>query len=319
MDVHRMPRGLRGALRRGIAATAVTGLVTLGAAAFTAAPANAWTGSVTGAAECSDGNWVVAWTVKNSEKVPAALAYKGKTPADKVDIAPAVPAGGEVTGGQTLPGKTTGAVEATFTLTWPDAGKPPVSEDFKGTVTLPSKPCVKDVTRAPKPSAHIKLDCDTFKIFLKNEGTAPARFFVLVKIGDDKWIKDGPFLVKPGRTLVLPPKGSEDSVARAEPSKSAPAEEEPPTIAVKVISGGKVLDSAKLDLADCEEESTPPSASPSETSAAPAPVVNTPSPAAEESSLPVTGASLGGLIAAAFLVLAAGIGMVVFTRRRKNV
>lgn len=340
MEVLEMARGLSGAVRRGLAATMVTGLVTFGAVALTAAPASATTNTVKGTAECVDGRYIVEWTVTNQDpKLDESIEVEAQPEKSHVRIDDEIEAGKSITGKQVLPKGSTGIKDAKGNHvarldvhgTWKDGDKV-IEHDATADVPLPGKSCDE-----PKPtaspsasededvlSADITLSCDVFSIDLTNDTDRRARFTVAVKFDDEKPLSQD-FAVNPGKTLTLP----DDLENEADFKAFAKADDddfEVSKIAVAVFAQGDKLDTASLDLNKCdEEEGAEPSesASPSESAVAgddeAQPSV---SPAANDEnaddSLPVTGASLGGLIAGAVLVLGLGIGMVVVTRRRKR-
>ncbi|TQS42873.1 hypothetical protein [Cryptosporangium phraense] len=312
--------------------------MTLGAVAL-AEPASATTNAVKGTAECVDGRYVVEWTVTNQDPhLDEAIEVKAQPEKSHVRIADEIEAGKSITGKQVLPKGSTGIKDAMGKNvarlevhgTWKDGDKV-IEKDATADVPLPGKSCDEpEPSQSPSAdeedtlSADITLSCDVFSIDLTNDTDRRARFTVLVKFDDDKPLAQD-FAVNPGKTLTLPDdlKNEDDFKALA---KADDEDFDVSKIAVAVIAQGDKLDSASLDLNKCdEEEGTEPSdeASPSESAVAGddeaqpsvSPASNSES---EEGSLPVTGASLGGLIAGAVLVLGLGVGMVVFTRRRKR-
>lgn len=315
-------------LRRGLAATMVTGLVTLGAVALTAAPAAAHTNTVRGTAECVDGRYVVEWTVTNDDKDhDAALTFEVWPEKSDLTLADEIEAGGTITGTQVLPAGSTGIKENGVNVAkilvhgeWQDGDKKLTQDEFVA-VPLPGTSCgtASESPSTAKPSADIELSCDVFAIKLVNPTARTVKFTVVFQFDDSEPVSDQ-FLVKAGKELVIPDdvegKGedSEDTAGEFDDSDEGDFDK----FAVGVFHQETELASDDIDFSKCEDEASP-SVSPEATesaSAAPAAVTSV-SPAAE-SSLPVTGASLGGLIAVATLVLGLGVTMVVFTRRRKR-
>ncbi|MFI5955242.1 hypothetical protein [Cryptosporangium sp. NPDC051539] len=333
-----MARGLRGVLRRGLAATMVTGLVTIGAVALTAAPASATTNAVKGTAECVDGRYIVEWTVTNQDpNLDESIEVEAQPEKSHVRIADEIEAGKSIKGKQVLSKGSTGIKDAKGHHVarlevhgkWMDGDKV-VEKDVTADVPLPGKSCDEpEPSQSPSAeedelSADITLNCDVFSIDLTNDTDRRARFTVAVKFDDDKPLTQE-FAVNPGKTLTLPDDLKDEADFKAF-AKADDDDFEVSKIAVAVFAGRDKLDAASLDLNKCdEEEGTEPTdeASPSQSAVAGddeaqpsvSPASNSES---EEGSLPVTGASLGGLIAGAVLVLGLGVGMVVVTRRRKR-
>jgi LPXTG-motif cell wall-anchored protein len=340
MEVLEMARGLRGALRRGLAATMVTGLVTMGAVALTAAPANAHENKVRGTAECVDGQYVVEWTVQNLDKDHAEKLTVAVWPEDsELDLADKVKAGETIEGTQTLPkgsrgikdaqGRDVAKIHVKGSFLDKD-GKPALDKDGKAIeheefvdVPLPGtcgKPKPTETPDADEPSAAVVLSCEAFSIELTNPTDRTVKFRVFIKLDDERPLTEE-FKVDAGETLTLPEDlDEEDSGTVGKVSEDG--ELEFSKIKVVVAVRDQKLAEKSLDLATCEDDEAEPTASPSvsESVASGGDASPSVSPAAdsEEGSLPVTGASLGGLIAAAVLVLGLGVGMVVFTRRRKR-
>jgi hypothetical protein len=335
MEVLEMARGLRGALRRGLAASMVTGLVTMGAVALTAAPANAHENSVKGTAECVAGRYVVDWTVTNLDKDHAETLTVAVWPeGSKLDLDDEIEAGKTITGKQFLPRGSRGIKDAKGRDVakihvhgeWKDGDKKLESDEFVD-VPLPGDNCGKPKpTQTPAveaPSAAIVLSCEAFSIELTNPTDRPVRFKVLITLDDNDPLAEE-FKVDAGESLTLPEDLDEDdagSVAKV----SEDGELEFSKIKVAVAVRDKKLAEKSLDVTKCEDEaeetaSPAPSPSVSSSEVASGGEDSTPSPAAEseDGSLPVTGASLGGLIAAAALVLGLGVGLVVMTRRKKR-
>jgi hypothetical protein len=314
----------------------VTGLATLGAVALTAAPASAHTAEVHGIAECVDGQYVVAWTVTNDDKDHDAKLDVSVLPEkSKLTLVDKLKAGETVTGTQILPMGSRGIKNAAgehvariaIHGVW-DAGDQVLTNDATADVRLPGTSCgastpppSTDKASTAKPNSETTLTCDDFQIDLTNPTKRPVRFTVAFQFDRHKVVYDD-FLVRPGKTLTIP----DDVLSGDESGKNAAnkfnqsGDDEFSKLAVTVAVRKTQLATAEIDYSDCKES---PSPSPSESqavSASPSPaVVLSPSvsPAAD-SSLPVTGASLGGLLAGAALVLGLGTLMVVSTRRRKR-
>jgi hypothetical protein len=308
----------------------VTGLVSIGAVALTAAPASAHTADVRGVAECVDGQYVVAWTVTNNDKDHDATLDVSVLPEhSKVSLPDALKAGETVQGAQVLPAGSTGIKNAAgervariaVHAEWKDGV---LKNDVAVDAPLPGASCGK-APASPvhaKPSADTTLTCDVFQIDLTNPAKRPVRFTVAFQFDHHKVVYDD-FLVRPGKTLSIP----DDVLSGDEHGKEAAAkfneakDQDFDRLAVAVFVKDRKLASDQIDYSDCQEESASPtpgesvpaSASPSQVAAA-SPSV---SPAAE-SKLPVTGASLTGLLAGAVLVLGLGVAMVLGTRRRKR-
>ncbi|SHN47787.1 LPXTG-motif cell wall anchor domain-containing protein [Cryptosporangium aurantiacum] len=317
----------------------VTGLVTMGAVALTAAPANAHENYVKGTAECVDGRYVVEWTVQNlDEEHDEKLTVSFEPTGSETEIADEIKAGESIKGTQKLPkgsrgikdkdGRDVAKIYVKGVFLDKD-GKPAFKEDGKTPlvheewVDVPLPGTCGDVkpseTPAPdKPSASIVLSCEAFSIELVNPTDKTVKFRVFIKLDDDKPLTEE-FRVDAGEKLTLPAdldKEDAGSVGKV----SEEGELEFSKIKVAVAVRDQKLAEKSLDLATCEDGAEP-TASPS-VSASVAPggdASPSVSPAADsEDSLPVTGASLGGLIAAAALVLGLGVAMVVVTRRRKR-
>jgi len=318
----------------------VTGLVTMGAVALTAAPANATTNVVKGTAECVEGRYVVDWTVTNQDKDEAEKLTLAVWPEDsKLELDDEIEAGKSIKGKQFLPKGSRGVKDSKGRDVakihvhgeWEKDGKTVEHDEFVD-VPLPGDNCgdKPKPTQSPdedKPSAAIVLSCEAFSIELSNPTDRTVRFKVAIKLDDDQPLTEE-FKVDAGDTLTLPEDlDKEDAGSVAKVSEDGELDFSKITVAVAVR--GQKLAEKSLDVSKCEDEDAEESASP-----APSPSVSSsqvasggddqgaePSPAAdsEEGSLPVTGASLGGLIAAAALVLGLGVGMVVLTRRKKRV
>jgi hypothetical protein len=339
MEVLDMARGLRGVFRRGLAATMVTGLATIGAVALTAAPASAHTNNVKGTAECVDGQYVVEWTVTNQDpKVAEKLKVEVLPKGSELELADKVEAGKTITGTQTLPKGSRGVKDAEgrnvakihVVGEWKDGDKTLTDEDFVD-VPLPGRFCGETPepsksAEVEEPAAAIELSCEVFQIDLTNPTDRPVKYTVAVKFDDEKPLSQD-FVVRPGKTLTLPDDLEDEADFKAF-AKAGDEDFEVSNIAVAVFAKGDKLDAEALDLDECEEGARPTeSAEPSESpSASVAPVDDEAAPSvspaanseSEDGSLPVTGASLGGLLAGAVLILGLGVGMVVVTRRRKR-
>jgi len=319
----------------------VTGLVTVGAVALTAAPANAHENYVKGTAECVDGRYVVSWEVTNKDETnDETIAVTVEPTGSEIELADKIKAGETIKGTQTLPAGSRGIKDEAGR----DVAKIHVHGEWKtdkGTlkhseyvdVPLPGDSCgsVKpsETPAVQAPSAFIVLSCEAFSIELTNPTAETVKFRVAIKLDNDKPLIEE-FAVAAGKKLALPDDLDEaDAGSLGEVSEGSEESEEGDLeftkIAVSVSVKDKQLAEKSLDLATCDDGGVNPTKSPTASpsvsaSVAPGTGVDvTVSPAADsEDSLPVTGASLGGLIAAAVLVLGLGIGMVVFTRRRKR-
>ena len=313
----------------------VTGLVTMGAVALTAAPANAHENSVKGTAECVQGRYVVDWTVTNLDKDLDEKLTVAVWPEDsKLVLDDEIEAGESITGKQILAKGSRGIKDSKGRDVakihvhgeWRD-GKKVLEHDEFVDVPLPGecgdKPKPKPDEDEDEASAAIVLSCEAFSIELTNPTDRQVRFKVFIKLDDNQPLAEE-FKVDAGDTLTLPEDlDKEDAGSVAKVSEDGELDFD--KIKVVVAVRGEKLAEKSLDVTKCEDEDE------ADESAAPSPSVSSsqvasggddnpaePSPAAEEGSLPVTGASLGGLIAAAALVLGLGVAMVVFTRRKKR-
>lgn len=308
----------------------VTGLVTVGAVALTAAPASAHTADVRGTAECVDGQYVVAWTVTNNDKDnDATLDVAALPEKSKLSLPDTVQAGETVEGTQVLPPGSNGIKNAAgenvarlaIHGVWKDGDKV-LKSDVTADVPLPGPSCRTHVPppSQAKPSADATLSCDEFAIELVNPTKYPVRFTVAFQFDQHKVVYDD-FLVHAGKKLVIP----DDTASSEDTGKDAAAafdesdESDFANLAVSVFVKKTKLASDEIDYSDCESASPAPSTPVESASASPAPVAAAPSvsPAAS-SSLPVTGASLGGLLVSVAALLGLGVTLVVFTRRRKR-
>ncbi len=137
-----------------------------------------------------------------------------------------------------------------------------------------------------KPAVTFENTCENVTITLINDGTEPAQFNGFTKIGDGAYQPvPKPFTVDPGKRATF----------AVEPVK--------PGLSVKVTSGSFSQEHTWAAPEECAEPSggTEPSPTPG-----------------EGGGLPVTGAGLGGLIAAALAVTGAGAAMVILARRRRQ-
>ncbi|HEU5107917.1 MAG TPA: LPXTG cell wall anchor domain-containing protein [Micromonosporaceae bacterium] len=114
-------------IRRALALSAVAAAATAAALAVSA-PASAHRTSVSGTAVCDTetGNWVVTWTVSNSEDhVAGSLTFAAVAPSStrvtNIAYGAVLPAGGSITGEQIAPGSETSA-SLTVKAKW-DNGK----------------------------------------------------------------------------------------------------------------------------------------------------------------------------------------------------
>jgi hypothetical protein len=131
--------------------------VAMAAALSVGAPASAHHSTVTGTcAQGTDGGWVVTWTVSNSEKdIPATLKtvrWKPEgTTLTTIQVGATVPAGGQLTGVQTVPAGQRWA-QLTVSSEWVRNGKPVGEHNGKpksGKVWFDKDKCAP----APSPSA----------------------------------------------------------------------------------------------------------------------------------------------------------------------
>jgi hypothetical protein len=284
------------------------------------APASAHTASVAGSFVCDrkTGEYVVTWTVSNDYKDVATLskvtlAPDGATWTTELPTTVAAAVSKDepssVTGVVRLPGTAT-ATSLSVHATWPDQYDKASAAALKLAGTC--------APNEAKPAAEIVLTCEHATITLKNEGTAPATFRVYVKVDDGEFQQVPEVKVQPGDTEVL----TEADLAPEQKTLIAAAADgnaPPRVITVKVVA--KHMDDVveSIDFADCEQPSESPSPSPSITAS---PVVEQPpsSPPAvpPSGSLPVTGASVGGLAVGAMAALGVGIALTVLARRRKQ-
>jgi hypothetical protein len=96
-----------------LAATLTIGVL---AALAIASPASAWTGSISGSAECQSGTWVVTWTISNDFNAPATIKSFQATPDTPVKngdttigVGTPIAALSKITGTQEVPGDATAA------------------------------------------------------------------------------------------------------------------------------------------------------------------------------------------------------------------
>lgn len=313
----------------------VTGLVTMGAVALTAAPANAQENSVKGTAECVQGRYVVDWTVTNLDKDRDEKLTVAVWPEDsKLVLDDEIEADESITGEQTLPKGSRGIKDAKGRDVakihvhgeWKDGDKLLEHDEFVD-VPLPGecgdRPRPTQQPDEDEVSAAIVLSCEAFSIELTNPTDREVRFKVFIRLDDNEPLTEE-FKVDAGDTLTLPEDlDSDDAGSVAKVSEDGDLEFS--KIKVSLAVRDQNLAEKSLDVTECgdednadENESAEPSPSTSEVASGGEDDEAEPSPAAEEDSLPVTGASLGGLIGAAALVLGLGVAMVVFTRRKRR-
>jgi len=140
-----------------------------------------------------------------------------------------------------------------------------------------------------KPSVTFENTCKNVTITLVNDGTLPAQFNGFTKVDDGPYQSvPKPFTVDPGKKATF----------AVEPVT--------PGLSVKVTSGSFTQEHTWAAPEACAT----PSASEDEGEPSPNP--------GSGGGLPVTGAGLGGLIAAALVVTGLGVAMVVMARRRRR-
>ena len=316
-----MSRSLRGAVRRGLV-LAASSAVALFAAGLFATPASAHTATIGVDKKCdtATGEWVLTWTVYNDHPLAATLDGVSARPLPIEGLGSELPAGGSeqhptsISGTQRLGNTTKIAGLKIAKITWTDGfeqTKLSKTIELDGSCTKPTK---------PKPSAYLKSTCEGVTATLKNEGTAPATFYVYVKYGDSDYQKLDTVEVGPGQTEVVD-YGPAEAAAMKAAAKQAAASDTPPAgtqVTLKVSS--KYMDDVVAYWPPKECESPSPSAS----SPAPSPSVSqvnnvSPSPSSAAAQLPVTGSSVGGLFIAAVIAVGLGIALTVVARRRKKV
>ncbi|MFS8477623.1 MAG: LPXTG cell wall anchor domain-containing protein [Micromonosporaceae bacterium] len=172
---------------------AVTAAAFVGAAATLAlaSPASAHHPIVKGEAVCdtATGDWVVTWTVGNSERDLEAKVTK-------VELAPAGTTITNIAEGAVLPKKGAGVLTgvqrvsadkdmASLTVHAKWDRKKPVTAKAQGKVYFKDE-CAKETPKEAKPAAEFKTSCDmTVTVILTNaeDATAPAAFTVTGKDG----------------------------------------------------------------------------------------------------------------------------------------
>jgi len=140
------------------------------------------------------------------------------------------------------------------------------------------------------PSATFANTCENVTITLINDGIKPAEFTGAAKVGDAAYQPFGkPVIVQPGKkeSFVVPGQ---------------------PDLSVKVTSGEFSKEHTWSAPEGCDSATPGPEESE---------VVDSPEPGAG-GGLPVTGASVGGLIAAALAATGLGVALVIMARRRRR-
>lgn len=162
------------------------------AAVAIASPANAHYPTVAGEAVCDTaaGDWVVTWTVANSEtdlegRVIGVTITPSGTTVTNIAVGATLPKKGQspLTGVQHVPANAASA-SLTVNVRWNRNGRI-IEKADTGTVTFEGT-CAPAQPRKPKPSASFSTACDgQVTVTLKNaaDATAPAEFTVTGKNG----------------------------------------------------------------------------------------------------------------------------------------
>ncbi|HEV2088936.1 MAG TPA: hypothetical protein VGR21_11560 [Cryptosporangiaceae bacterium] len=296
--------------------TAVTGLLASGALAFGAAEAGAAPTerqvTLASSGRCAaDGQFVVTWTVANGARDKAATLRQPEAEpvGSALDLPTALPAGGRLTGTQTVRRGVTGQAVLTVTAVWSDGVKRTATASYP----LPSRACPVARPVAPpvqpgdaKPAAVLTADCDGIVTTLKNSGRSPATFTVLARYGSGGFEKIDEQVVRPGATVEVE-YGPTSAATRAAKASGVVADDD--AVTLRVVAKGMTDVTASYPPRDCGA----PSASPS-------PVwdyLPTPSELAGDP-LPVTGALLAAMVGGAGLALGTGLAMVIAGRRRRR-
>ncbi|HEU4423454.1 MAG TPA: hypothetical protein VFR67_13060 [Pilimelia sp.] len=174
-------------LLRRLSAFAAAFLLTSFALLVVASPAHAHHAEVSGAADCdkAKGQWVVTWTVKNSQDNKDATLVRVETapdsPVEGIETGAVVPRNlpshnnGELQGIQRVAGTATGAT-LTVGLDWPSHDEK--GETYTGNVALKGT-CAPDTAPpppAPVPTAAGKSECDSLTVTVSNpKGGAPVK------------------------------------------------------------------------------------------------------------------------------------------------
>lgn len=174
-------------LLRRLSAFAAAFLLTSFALLIVASPAHAHHAEVSGTADCDTvkGQWVVTWTVKNSQENKDATVVRVEATPDStvegIQTGSVVPRNlpshnnGELLGTQRVAGPATGAT-LTVGLDWPSHDEK--GETYTGTVALKGT-CAPDTgppPPTPVPTAAGKSDCDSLTVTVINpKGGAPVK------------------------------------------------------------------------------------------------------------------------------------------------
>jgi LPXTG-motif cell wall-anchored protein len=227
-----------------IVATA-TSLGTAAVIALSATPAYAHTVSVSGSKRCVDGNWVVTWTVANSETnkfgVLTAVSHTPPSPALSIIVQnaqlPKKP--GVLTETVTLPGSTASA-SLTVTADW-ERADPKTDSEY---LTLGGD-CVPP---PPQIEVDTESDCDEFSVTVTNTGTVQASGTVTPNGGAAE-----PYNLAPGanQTFTYPAGAG---------------------VGVTVALGNRSDTYEWKDPGDCPVPTTPPATTPPTTTTPPLPV-----------------------------------------------
>jgi LPXTG-motif cell wall-anchored protein len=282
-------KSLRPTLRRLSVYAAASIAATVGVVALAASPASAHHPVIVGDAVCDQptGNWVVTWTVSNSETQWAAkITALESTPAPAVTGAIAVNAiipkkgEGSLTGTQTLPSSATSAT-LKITAFW-DKPHPKKDETDSKEATVEFKG-----TCVPNPDASFEDECDGSVIVTLTNGpnaTADAQFVVTGPGGFSESRS-----VEPGDSTTVPV-----------PASAAGA--------IVVTVGGKVVEEyAWKNPGDCPT-TPPPTTEP--------PATNPPTTTAPPG-LPDTGVQLTTLVGVGVALIGVGAGLLFVLRRRR--
>jgi LPXTG-motif cell wall-anchored protein len=164
-------KSFRSIVRRLSIVVAATSVGTAAVVALSATPAYAHTVTASGTKNCVNGNWVVTWTVANSQYdkfgVLTAVSHAPGSPALSTIVVdaqlPKKPA--TLTETVTLPGSTASA-SLTVTADW--VGAPPKTSTAYLTL---GGDCVPP---APEIDVDTSSDCDTLTVTVTNTGNVPA-------------------------------------------------------------------------------------------------------------------------------------------------
>src|SRR5690606_21130378 len=271
-------------LRRRVAlrAVAVAASAAMGAAATLAlaSPASAHHPIVSGTAECDEttGEWVITWTVENSERdLEGTIKRVTTTPEMALST---------ITVGATLPKKGQGVLTEQVRV-GNDVTSASLSVsarwDRKGHVFRATREATVTLGGECAPTAPVvesKSDCDTLTVIITNPAKEPLE--AVITVGE----KTEPVTVAPGDTEEVPFPAGEGTEAT-------------------VTIGDKVVTLQWVEPEDCEEPEPSEPAQPGEGGGD------------EDEELPETGVPTGLLAGGAALLLAAGAGMYLVARRRR--